>query len=157
MSSLENCYRVMRWIHQHPTERRFTADVARAVGMTESSLSKLVNRAYPKVFKRIPRVGIGLTGEWPTGSPIDLRLPWDGKATHTESRGEFLWDPAMVRVLNTMWKAHTQQTLLESLQVAEIEDAVRIVNLGHHMVEMAQQLIDSGVIGTARQDEWTPV
>jgi hypothetical protein len=56
-----------------------------------------------------------------------------------------------------MWKAHTQQTLLESLQVAEMEDATRIVNLGHHMVEMAQQLIDSGVIGTARQDEWTPV
>jgi 2-keto-3-deoxy-L-rhamnonate aldolase RhmA len=63
----------------------------------------------------------------------------------------------MVRVINTMWKAHTQQTLLESLQVADVEDAVRIVELGKHMTEMAQQLIDSGVIGTARQDEWTPV
>jgi hypothetical protein len=68
-----------------------------------------------------------------------------------------MWDPTLLRVLNTMWKAHTQQTLMESLQVAEMEDAIRIVNLGHHMVEMAQQLIDSGVIGTARQDEWTPV
>jgi hypothetical protein len=125
--------------------------------MTESSLSKLVNRAYPKVFKRIPKVGIGLTGEWPTGHPIDLRLPWDNKATITEARPRFMWDPTLLRVLNTMWKAHTQQTLMESLQVAEMEDAIRIVNLGHHMVEMAQQLIDSGVIGTARQDEWTPV
>ena len=157
MSSLENCYRVMRYIHQHPTERRFTSDVARGVGMTESSLSKLVNRDFPKVFKRIPKVGIGLTGEWPAGGPVDLRLPWDGKATHTESRGEFLWDPTLLRVLNTMWKAHTQQTLLESLQVAEKEDANRIVNLGMHMAEMAKQLIASGVIGTARQDEWTPV
>jgi len=139
----------MRYIHQHPTERRFATDIAYKVGMSEASLSKVVNRDFPHVFKRIPRVGIALTGKWPIeGKPIDLT----GKGLDPK----FEWNPLMLKAANTLWKKHTDQTLLEYLQVADPADIESVQSLGEHIAEMAKQLIRSGAVGTARQDEWTP-
>jgi hypothetical protein len=147
----------MRYIHQHPAETRRITDISRELGMGESQLSKIVRRDFPHVFYRIPKVGLALTGKWPVeNTPIDLRIPWNAVNPRTYEATDFQWDPLMLKTINSMWKAYTQQTLLESLQVAEMEDAQRVIELGKHMTEMAEQLIRSGVIGTARQDEWTP-
>jgi hypothetical protein len=138
----------MRYIHQHPAERRFITDIAPKVGLGESQLGKIVNRDYPWVFYRIPKIGLGLTGKWPVENiPVDLG---------PRKIGSFEWNPQMLKVANGLWLSHTGQTLLDHLRLSELHTIENIAELGRHITELAEALIHSGAIGTARQDEWTP-
>ena len=150
-SALDVCYTIMQWIDAHPGERRYAKDIANDTGIPMESIYRTVNKTFPHVFYRKPKIGYCLSGEKPDDSesvPVEVITP---------PTGQIPWDADAMKVVNLLFRNTFDKTPLQLLQGGTLKDAENTIKVGQMLIKMAQEMIDAEVIGTEQQAEWRPI